>query len=365
MALPWHFLQSSVYSNLVTLRVSGDRFESGKWNSFLYSSCLANAVGAWPWTDVYPSVETRNLLLGTLSAGPVGVGDALGTLSPNNLARAVRPDGIIVKPDVSLVPIDQTYLNDAQGANLPMVAATHVDNGTLRAFYLFSYARSSANTNASFNPGQLGLAGPAYVYDYFNQTGSVISNGGSFSFSTTTAGNTSGGVFHVVVPIGPSGIAFLGDNNKFVTLGKKRIAALSDTGVLKATVLLAGSESNLVLAGYAPAKPYAWALGGSVGVVAYNAATRLFTVHVAPDASQTSRVALSLSLPPLLRIINLGDSVQLSWPAAATGYALQFATALQPSADWLSCTNPVNTIDDQSVVNVIPSSQAVFYRLKQ
>jgi hypothetical protein len=365
MALPRHFLQSSIYSNLVTLRVSGDRFEIGKWNNFLYTSCLANAVGAWPWTDVYPSLETRNLLLGTLSAGPVGVGDALGTLSPDNLARAVRPDGIIVKPDVSLAPIDQTYLNDAQGANLPMVAATHVDNGNLRALYLFSYARNSANTNASFAPGQLGLAGPAYVYDYFGHAGSVVSNGDSFSFSATTAGNTSGGVFYVVVPIGPSGIAFLGDSNKFVTLGKKRISALSDTGVLKATVLFAGSESNLVLSGYAPAKPYAWALGGSVGAVAYDAATGLFTLQVAPNASKTSQVALSLSLPPFLRITNLGGSAQLSWPAAATGYALECATALEPAANWLACTNPVNVIRDQNVVNVLPSSQAVFYRLKQ
>jgi hypothetical protein len=365
MGMPRHFLQSSIYSNLVTLRVSNDRFELSKWGAFLYNSCLANAVGAWPWTDVYPSIETRNLLLGTLSAGPVGVGDALGTLSTDNLSKAVRPDGVIVKPDVSLAPIDQSYVNDAPGLTLPMVAATHVDNGTLRALYLFSYIRNSANTNTSFNPGQLGLAGPAYVYDYFGHTGSVVSNGASFSFTTTASGNTSGGVFHVAVPIGPSGIAFLGDTNKFVTLGKKRISALSDTGVLKTTVVFAGSESNIVLCGYAPAKPYAWALSGSVGAVAYDATAHFFTLNVAPNASKTSQVALSLSPPPVLRITDLGGSVQLSWPAAATGYALESATTLGPIANWLACTNSVSVIGDQQVVNITPASQAAFYRLKQ
>ena len=39
---------------------------------------LASALGEWPWTDVFMSSETSNLLLSTLSASMVGVGDALG-----------------------------------------------------------------------------------------------------------------------------------------------------------------------------------------------------------------------------------------------------------------------------------------------
>ena len=49
MALPRHYLQGSLYDNLVTMRVSGDRFEIGKWNKLLYTSQLAGAVGCWPW----------------------------------------------------------------------------------------------------------------------------------------------------------------------------------------------------------------------------------------------------------------------------------------------------------------------------
>jgi len=365
MELPRHYLQSSLYGNLMTLRVSIDRFERGKWNSFLYCSRLASAVGAWPWTDVYPSSESRSVLLSTLSAGPVGVGDSLGTINKTILSKSVRPDGVIVKPDEPIMPLDQNYLNDAKGLGLPMVAGTRVDNGNLRALYLFSYARNANSTNTSFTPGRLGVAGPAYVYDYFKQTGSVVSNGNTFAFSTSTANDTSGGTFHVVVPIGPSGIAFLGDTNKYVTLGKKRISGLTDTGILKATVLFAQGETNLTLIGYAPAAPYAWAFGGSIGAISYDATKHLFSLNVAPDDSKTSNLALSLSLPPFLRIANLDGNVQISWPAAATGYVLESATALGLPGNWMTATSPVSVVDDRNVISVAPGEQAVFYRLKQ
>jgi hypothetical protein len=113
MPLPHHYLQSSLYSNITSIRTSGDGFKPSNWDQFLYGSQLAGALGVWPWSDVFMSTEPNNLLLATLSAGPVGVGDPIGALSANNLLLAVRADGIIVKPDVPLVPLDQTIINDS------------------------------------------------------------------------------------------------------------------------------------------------------------------------------------------------------------------------------------------------------------
>ncbi len=62
MALPRHFLQSSMYNNLTSIRVSGDRFSSARWDTFLYASELASALGIWPWSDVFMSSETDNML---------------------------------------------------------------------------------------------------------------------------------------------------------------------------------------------------------------------------------------------------------------------------------------------------------------
>ena len=44
------------------------------------------------------------------------------------------------------------------------------------------------------------------------------------------------GSYFLVVPAGASGIGFLGDAGKFVSLGSQRISSLSDNGTLKATV---------------------------------------------------------------------------------------------------------------------------------
>jgi hypothetical protein len=312
MEQPRHFLQSSLYGNLMTLRVSIDQFERGKWNNCLYASRFASAVGAWPWTDVYSSSETRNLLIGTLSAGPVGVGDALGTIDTNNLFKAVRSDGVIVKPDVPLVPLDQDYVDDAKGLGLPMVAGTHVDHHNLRALYLYSYARNAASTNTSFTPSRLGLTGPVYVYDYFKQTGFVVNASSPFNFVTSTANNDRGGTFHVVVPVGPSGIAFLGDTNKFVTLGKKRISELSDTGVVKATVMFSGGETNVTLVGYASSAPCVWALSGSAGLMNYDAVKHCFSVNASPDATGQSMIVLSKLPRSALQNQNAGNDLRAS-----------------------------------------------------
>src|ERR1700733_13388926 len=85
MPLPSHYMASTQYSNVHTIRTSLDRFDREKWDSFLYDSRLATAVGLWPWTDVFFSNELPNLILSTLSAGPVGVGDALGETDDRNM----------------------------------------------------------------------------------------------------------------------------------------------------------------------------------------------------------------------------------------------------------------------------------------
>ena len=118
MPLPRHFLQGTRYSNLFTIRTSGDRFRKEHWKPFLFNGRLASALGEWPWTDVFMSSETSNLLLSTLSSSLVGVGDAIGSFDRDNLLRVVRSDGVIVKPDNSIVPIDRSYIDEANARRI-------------------------------------------------------------------------------------------------------------------------------------------------------------------------------------------------------------------------------------------------------
>jgi hypothetical protein len=255
---------------------------------------MAHAVGVWPWCDVFMSGETRNLLLSTLSAGLVGVGDKLGFLSASNLLKSVRPDGVIVKPDAPLAPVDDTYVNDAWSLGKPFVAATATDHGGSKAVYVFSYAENPSNTSVVLKPSDFGIPGPAYVYDYFKGSAAEVEAGGDSSFLTSMPDVANGGRFHIIVPIGKSGMAFLGDAGKFATRGKKRIAEFSDDGKLNIAAVFAAGETNVVLTGWAPSLPRAAALSGAAGSVNYNPATRMFTVGVSPDASGNARIEVSL-----------------------------------------------------------------------
>lgn len=291
MPLPRHFLQSSLYNNVTSIRVSADRFSNARWDDFLYGSDLASALGIWPWSDVFMSTETDNLLLSTLSAGMVGVGDAIGTESAANLLQTVRADGVIVKPDAPIVPVDSTFIQDAQSLNMPMVASTYTDfGGGMRALYVFAYARgTNSPATASFTPASLGLPGSAYVYNYFTGAGTLVPPGGTFSDTVSS------GSYYIVAPVGPSGIAFLGDAGKFVALGKKRITHLTDTGSVRASITFASGETSVTLRGYAPSQPYVTASDGTVGTVTYNSATGLFSYPVSPGADRAASVTMSLT----------------------------------------------------------------------
>jgi len=290
MATPRHFLQSTKYDNLTTVRVSEDIFTRDKWDQFFYSSRLASALGVYPFTDVFRSNEKNNLLIATLSAGIVGVGDRIGEVNAENLLYAVRPDGIIVKPDVPAVPTDESILNDAHNAGEPLVSFTYTDHGPMRALYIFAHPRTPDRT-ATFTPGSLGLGGNIYIYNWIAGRGHRTS--GDAPWTQQINGDPA---YLVVVPVGPSGIAFLGDLGKFVPLGKKRVTELSDDGVLEAVLEFAPGEHSVTVQGWATAAPVADATEGRLGTLTFDAASGRFRVEVFPGESGTAR--LRAFVPP-------------------------------------------------------------------
>ncbi len=281
MPYPCFFLQGSRYDNLTTIRTSDDRFNPDRWNNFLYTSRLAASMGIWPWADVYRSAETNNILLSTLSAGPVGIGDPIGAEDKANILEAVRADGVIVKPDVPIVPLDQNYINDARHIPAPLVAGTHTDHDGMKTGYVFAFNRSKTNAlQVKFSPAELGLTGPVYVFDYFAGTAAPLPAGAAFA--APLAGQAT--AFYVVAPVGRSGIAFLGDRDKFVSTGRQRIASLRDeSGRLTVGVIFAKSEESVTLHGYALRAPKVAVRSGAAGPVQYDPATRQFTVELKPD----------------------------------------------------------------------------------
>jgi hypothetical protein len=278
MPYPCYFLQGSRYPNLMTIRPSGDRFNPDRWSHFLYTSRMASALGIWPWTDLAMSTERTNLLLSTLSAGPVGIGDLMGSETKTNLDQAVRADGVIVKPDASIVPMDRSYISDAKNEATPLMASTFTDRGGIKTTYVFAFNRDAHSTqNVEFNTSELGLHEPVYVYDYLAKTAHQLGPHSTISEPVAPKGSA----YFVVAPVGKSGIAFLGDENKFVGTGKQRIASVQDRPrKLSIQVLLAANENSVVLHGYSAAAPKATVSRGEGSQLQYDAATGHFAIEV-------------------------------------------------------------------------------------
>jgi hypothetical protein len=285
MSLPRFFLQGSHYPNLTTIRTSDDHFIRARWDDFLYVSQLARAVGIWPWADVFMSTEQNNLLISLLSAGMVGVGDPIGQESKENLLRAARPDGVLVKPDESLLPLDDVYIAQANGKKNPMVAWTYTDHGPLRTAYVFAYIRKKENSEASFKPAALGLSGKVVVLN---------ARSGAAFFQSAREGvpiafDADGTAYYEVAPVGKSDIAFFGDEGKYVSNGRQRISGLVDANdKLTATITFAAGEKSVTVFGYTKDKPLVSASVGSVGDLNYDNDTGRFSVEVMPAAYVTN-----------------------------------------------------------------------------
>jgi len=279
MGLPGFFLEGSRYSALTNIRTSGDRFERHKWNDFLYTSLLADAIRARPFSDVFMSAETGNLTVATLSAGPLGIGDAMGKESRANLLTAVRADGVIVKPDAPLLPTDDCILSDAQGEKEPLVASTFT-NGGVRTLYVLAALRKGDGSEVKLDLPALGITGPAFVLKRSTGTGSTVT-GGSY---VDTLGPVQDWELYEVAPLGRSGIAFLGDAGLIVGTGRERIAAATDDKRgLTVQVAFAAGESAVTLRGVCAGQVSVSALGGSAGPVQREPHSGLFTTTVTVD----------------------------------------------------------------------------------
>ena len=161
-----------------------------------------------------------------------------------------------------------------------MVAATWTDQAGLRALYVFAYVRGGAGPQTvNVVPAALGLAGPSYVEDVFGGTGTLL---GPDQAYTPSVADTA---YYVVAPVGPSGIAVLGDAGAFVSLGRARISQLRDDGTVQVGVEFAAGEQAVVLHGYAPSAPAATAVGGGLDPLDYDAASQRFSLTVHPTAA--------------------------------------------------------------------------------
>ena len=138
MSLPRHGLQSLEINRVTQARVSDDYYvhvvkKLPQWKIGI-SSMFANALGLAPFKDVFWSNETqpgspykitaeeplpdREILIATLSTGPVAFGDGVNYIDSIRIMRCCRQDGLILKPDQPLTMIDLLISDWAQNKGI-------------------------------------------------------------------------------------------------------------------------------------------------------------------------------------------------------------------------------------------------------
>ncbi len=287
MPLPCELLESSEVNHVIATRVNDDIFIRPRFYACLFTSRLAGALGLWPWDDVCMSWRTDNVLLQNLSGGVVGFGDPIGKENRVNLMRTCRSDGVLIKPDVPIVPIDRAYLDGALHIHAPVIARTYTNQDDVKTAYVFAFAPTPRDKKpVTFSAHDIGLRGPMYVYNYFTGASALIPAGHTFT-GPLGADNAS---YYVCASPGSAGIAFMGQRGKFVGTGRERIPSLANLpGALMASVAFAPGEDVVTLHGFAPYQPVVTVHGGMAGAVLYNAATRHFIVRVSPSITAPLR----------------------------------------------------------------------------
>lgn len=123
---PRHALQALVIPRVTQARVSSDYTshivrQEDQWDIGV-TSMLASALGIAPFKDVFWSssnepgssyhptpmepLPDREIVMATLSTGPVGAGDGINYTNVERIMRCCRQDGLILKPDRPITMID-------------------------------------------------------------------------------------------------------------------------------------------------------------------------------------------------------------------------------------------------------------------
>jgi hypothetical protein len=259
MATPADFFQTVTLRNLAAIRTSGDyRYVIGNaslWCWFLYGNALARALGLFPFKDVFlsspegadrdgdPCAEAE-AMLAALSAGPVGIGDRLGRTRRDIVLRTCRADGLLVKPDLPIAPLERCYRGHPHLEPIPLVGETRSRHPAGTWSYVASLHAWRGEEPLRFRVdfselGDSAPAGEVVAYDW--RTGAFQrcpADGGLELELAPRDWN-----LRVLCPVLPGGIALFGDPSKYACAGDRRLRGIrSVAGGVELDVLGAPGE---------------------------------------------------------------------------------------------------------------------------
>jgi hypothetical protein len=201
---------------------------------FTQTAMLCWACGLFPWKDPFFSTcdpepgsvsifqripahyerwSVLELLLQVLSAGPVGNGDQVDKLNAPLLLQSCREDGLLIKPDRPLFPIDLMFLPHSK----PYVMMTYSAFGPFRWYYLLQVLVWDKKVTEYFvTLNDLGIKGKFIAYDYFEKKIFPVDETTPIGKGRKMCLNEHN--YTIIAPIMDNGMAFIGLRDKIATM---------------------------------------------------------------------------------------------------------------------------------------------------
>lgn len=249
MSTPADFMESVALTEVTSIRTSGDykyMFDNGlNWVWFLQTNALARCLGLWPYKDVFVSYGPEagpggepyreiEALLAALSAGPVGLGDALGRTDRDLVFRTCREDGVLVKPDVPIAALADCFRGNRFFEPLPLVGECYSDHPAGRWVYVttFNANQRKEPITASVKLSALGESRPSghvVAYDWRRRSWARLAPEQGWEIELAFQDWD----FRVVCPELAGERTVFGDVSKYATVGDRRVSNIrNDAGRL-------------------------------------------------------------------------------------------------------------------------------------
>jgi hypothetical protein len=218
MPSPADLCQTVTLANITSIRTSGDHgylVSAGYlWAWFLYTNVVADALGLFPYKDVFHTRSEHaevEALLSALSTGPVGIGDRLGEADPAIVRRTCRADGMLVKPDSPVKAVDAGFRKWATSRGQLLTGTT----ASGRSLYVVTLNCTDRDASGRVVPP---ITERSLAWDWRAQTATVVEPGDGWDVALPALGWD----YRVVAPI-VDGVAVIGDPGLYATAGDMRL----------------------------------------------------------------------------------------------------------------------------------------------
>ena len=260
MQLPRNIMESTENPIMVSVQGSWDHhvpsFDPAQpvqdddpfvWKHLIFTSAFYGAVGIWPSRDNIQTTADPNafedVLLANLLGGEIQLGHRIGECNFDLVRKTYREgDELILKPDQPIVPLDRCY---SEGC---AAGYTVSERNGQKWFYVLSLPR--AGSLRAFSVSELGVGGRWAVYNFDTHEASIAEADALIPLRDEAKHE-----YFVVAPLLANGMAVIGDTEKFVTMGEKRIASLEVTTDGIQVGVVSNQEWNPITTGYAEQSP--------------------------------------------------------------------------------------------------------------